>query len=144
MTQRRHPDRFSSTSPDAGLALVADCGHHYTPRGGATGYAIDSTEATRCYPCTDTETREQMRRGNTVTGYLDGHARTVTTWTGRWLATVTDLRRHRGIIPSGGCFERVYVRARDEHQVIWWGTGPGEGMYVRLHRTRTVRRQTGT
>jgi hypothetical protein len=100
---------------------------------GAAGYALTPDGRTICYPCADA-----MQRGELVTairffGYLDGRA--IQTWTGGHLMTVTERwshKRPRSWLSS----EVVYVRAVDVHGNRWHGSGPGDGMYVRLRRSK--------
>jgi hypothetical protein len=128
--------------------IRADCGHMTLPDlfpvpewrdlagtpgtgiTGGTGYSTDSDGFTRCYPCSDTAEREQMKTADRVFGYLSADNRSVTTWTGGILARVTS---HHVSKPA----RKTYVRAVDPDGVVWSGTGPSEsGTYVNLRRRK--------
>ncbi|MGH8897499.1 MAG: hypothetical protein ACRDZ4_10845 [Egibacteraceae bacterium] len=123
-----------------------DCRQIFPTRhSGGTGYATLSGEHTVvadrrhfvCYSCDDVRERADMaqaRPGDTFFVYLSGDGEHVTTWTGGALGYVTRTRGSTSYTPSGGYFERVYVRVRALDGSHWYGQGPGRNMYVRLRK----------
>ena len=105
---------------------------------GGTGYAIARDCHFVCYDCADIRERADMATADRFAGYLASDGRTVTTWTGGMLATVTSERTRR--VGFGGC--RVYIRATDRDGRKWYGNGTGRGMFMRLRRlgAKTLKR----
>jgi hypothetical protein len=71
---------------------------------------------------------------NTWSMYLASDGRTLTTWPGDKLATVTSETVREvgfGYRPS-----RTYLRAIAIDGSHWYGTSPGRGMYARMRRAR--------
>lgn len=69
--------------------------------------------------------------------YLGRDGRTVTTWTGATLGTVTSLTTSGARWSRYGPVHRRYVRVTDIHGAHWYGSGPVEnGDYLRLHRAK--------
>jgi len=111
---------------------------------GGTGYARlgdrDPSETNHfvCYDCANVRERADMATADRFVAYLASDGRTITSWPGGPLATVTSERTRR--VGFGGC--RVYVRAMSPDGVKWYGNGPGRGMFVRLRRlgAKTLKR----
>lgn len=120
---------------------ICHCGHAPTPSGVGTGYGTDASGFTRCYPCSNAHelvtflAPETTRYGAYMSGDL------VTTWCGGELARIVARTRTVGCTPSGGRYEREYIRARDANGQVWTGVGPGDGMYLRLRRRASGVRQ---
>lgn len=116
---------------------IADCGHTYqSPDGGfgAAGYATRPDGKTCCYLCADDEQRALLLTDKRVFAYLSADGKTVITWTGGKLATVTRLKSAT-LSGFGSTYRRYYIRAVDVHGAHQWtGTSPGPGMYCRLRR----------
>ena len=114
-----------------------DCGHPPTvrdPDSCSNGVAhLDGKRV--CYACADVWLREHMKTARDVMLYLDGNR--ITSWSGGFMAQVTQ-RTTRTMRGFGGRYTRVYVRAVDQDGKHWHGTGPGDGMYIRLHATRVL------
>lgn len=148
------PGRFGVFSQDWVLAFFGetlDCGHHIpaNPPGhvGGTGYAILTSPRTVngrtvpangrvCYPCADALQREDIRLGDTATLYLSQDGTRVTSWSGGTMGRVISGSVSKRYTPTGGRYERHYVRVRMFDGSAWHGNGPGDGMYVRLRRSR--------
>lgn len=120
-----------------------DCGH---PPSTAheectTGYATTPDGKRICYSCADERTREQMRTSAEIVLYLSGNA--VTTWTGGNMGRVTSrVPRALRVPGSYGKHTRIYLNVIDLDGKRWHGTSPGDGMYCRLHATRSLPQQT--
>jgi hypothetical protein len=120
--------------------MRADCGHEYQgpgPEGGAAGYATRQDGKTVCYPCADDGERERLLTERSIFCYLSSDGKTLTTWTGGKLMTVTSHKTarvgFRGI--DGKSPVRHYLQAHDVHGAhCWIGTSPGPGMYARMRR----------
>lgn len=82
---------------------------------------------------------QQRKKAGPIFGYLKGHK--VTNWTGLKLCTVTRRSSGRTGFPdiSGRRPERVHVTARCWDGRMYVGSGPGDGMYVRLRPKRGKR-----
>lgn len=107
-----------------------DCGHRLLPPAGiGTGYAETPDGVRVCYRCADEKQRRDMRAihasgAGRVFGYMSADTRTVTTWTGGKLATVTRATSNR---------RQTFVRATDADGNRWAGVGPADtGIYVSL------------
>jgi hypothetical protein len=113
-----------------------DCGHKPTPRTGiGTGYATTDDNRLVCYDCANSHELYRMNAADNFMGYLSSDGKNITTWTGFKLATVTHSR-----VRSNGGFAasstRVYFNAVDAMGNRWYGSGPGGGMYCRIHRRK--------
>jgi len=65
-------------------------------------------------------------------GYLSGD--NITNWTGKILARVY---KRREVYNPIGQSKLVFVNAvEDKTGIRWYGKGPGDQMYIRLHRSR--------
>lgn len=107
-----------------------DCGHEAIPQGLGTGYARTPDGRTLCYDCADNAQREDMRTADKFVAYLSSMNRSVTTWSGGVLGTVTQYGVSRAA-------HKCYVRVVDVHGAHWHGVGPSEsGTYVTLRRTK--------
>ena len=121
----------------------ADCGHDIPalPAGyaGGSGYATwRDTGKTSCYPCTDDIARAELATAKSFLGYLSSDSRTVTTWTGGHLATVTSV--HSAEVGFGYKTRRYYIRAVDASGAEWYGTGQGAGMCANMRRANSRRK----
>jgi hypothetical protein len=114
-----------------------DCGHPPTPKEGAcaAGYARTPDDKRICYACAYEHEKQLMRTSDRIVLYLSGQ--TITTWTGDLMARVTS-RTSRKMRTPRGSHTRVFVRAIDGDGRHWHGSGPGDGMYIRLHATRSL------
>ncbi len=109
---------------------VLSCGHHPSPHAHfTTGTAHTSDGREICYSCADAETREEMKTARVFCAYVSGDWRTLQTWSGGHLGTVTRGSRH----PWSR--ERNYIRVTDCHGNRWHGTG-GNGMWASLRRCK--------
>lgn len=110
---------------------LCDCGHEAFSEGLGTGYARTQDGRTLCYDCADEAQREDMRTADTFTAYLSTMNRSVTTWSGGVLGTVTEYHVSRAA-------RKCYVRVTDVHGAHWYGVGPSEsGTYVTLRRSKS-------
>lgn len=125
---------------------VLDCGHIASPRGCATGYAHTPDGKKVCVSCAEQMeydnfmAQEYPMRDGAFFAYLSGDGKSLTTWTGRKLATITDLtyteagfggwRRDSG---------RRYFRAVDDKGRQWHGNSPGKGMYARAKLSKPIK-----
>lgn len=119
-----------------------DCGHvlrvpestQQTGTGG-TGYGRDRDHKTRCYDCCAVLDRASIAAGESMTLYLASDGHTVTNWPGSSLMLVTRLwRTSAGGFARNERTTRVWARSFDGR--LWYGRGPGEGMYIRMHRSK--------
>jgi hypothetical protein len=96
-----------------------------------TAHTRDGREI--CFDCADKEQRDEMRTAEHYSGYLQD--REIHTWSGGLLARVTSrVTRRVGFYGSS----RVYFAAIDLNGKRWYGNSPGDGMYCRLHATRSL------
>lgn len=109
-----------------------DCGADCIPAGCGTGYARTADGRTICYPCAERMETAEFAVADSFCAYMAGDGRTVTTWTGGRLATVTERARHRG--GFGG--EYWTFRAVAPDGARWYGRGGGPGMFARLKRAK--------
>lgn len=118
-----------------------DCGHPPTePRHpSTTGYATTPDEKRICFSCAYEREKQLMCTSDSIVLYLDG--RMITTWTGDLMARVTRRTERKIYTPNGPRHTRVFVRAIDGDGRHWYGSGPGDGMYIRLHATRSLPQQ---
>jgi hypothetical protein len=119
-----------------------DCGHPPTdPRPQhTTGYATTPDEKRVCFACAHEREKQLMRTSESIVLYLTGQ--TITTWTGDLMARVTSRVQRKMRTPRGYPHTRVFVRAIDGDGRHWHGSGPGDGMYIRLHATRPLTQPT--
>lgn len=97
---------------------------------GGTGYAVcDEGKHLVCYACADKRETADMLTSDRFTAYVSPDGRSITTWTGGKLGTVSFGGRH----PWSR--ERHYITARDVHGQHWHGTG-AQGMYCNLRKCK--------
>jgi hypothetical protein len=135
-----------TSSPTAPLANILDCGHPPTPDLIGTGRAIDPTDGTSCYECSDEREREDMTRANTFVAYVSSAGDALTTWPGGHLATIdpadADQVGRRTYTPSGGQWTRYLWHATDDDGGRWIGVNCGPGLIIRVRRLRACTWQT--
>lgn len=135
----------------ADLPAVLDCGHAPQPSFWAdgstytvpdTGEVLDMTGRVIfpgwatvpdgrnvCPDCADDMQRAEMATAKRVVAYLASDNRSVTSWTGGKLGTVTRVTSNR---------RQTFVRVTDTHGGHWAGIGPAEsGTYVSLRRVKS-------
>lgn len=141
-TQQAHVEA-RDRAPQHGDTL--DCGHVLevpedtrTTGTGGTGYGRTVDGRTHCYACCHQTDMARMDADGRITAYLASDGRTITTWPGLPLLTVT---REWQIDASGFCRGTRITRvwARDRHGAWWHGRGPGRCMYIRMMRSRDNR-----
>jgi hypothetical protein len=119
-----------------------DCGHvlvvpEDTKKSGCggTGYGRTQEGKTRCYTCCLADDILRIARGEPMFAYLSSDGKAVTNWPGGMLMSVT-----RAWETSAGGFARqttiTRVHARDEFGGLWFGRGPGRGMYIRMRKAK--------
>lgn len=108
-----------------------DCRADCIPSGCGTGYAETADGRTVCYSCADKRQRAEFAAADSFCAYMDGTGRTITTWSGGYLATITSLERHRG--GFGGEYWTFRAISRGAR---WYGRGGGPGMFARLKRAK--------
>lgn len=118
-----------------------DCGHAPSARDpedsiGATGVAYTADNRSMCYACADAATRETMRTADSVVLYLHASGN-VTTWSGGIMGRVAS-RTERSCGGFARRYKRTYVRVTDLDGREWYGSGPGDGMYIRLRARRVT------
>jgi hypothetical protein len=110
--------------------MIVDCGHEAVAEGIGTGYATMPDGKRVCYACADASERERMRTADSMFAYVSTDSRSITTWTGGKLATVT-------AVWTSDRARKTYVQATDVHGTRWYGQGPSEtGNYVNLRRAK--------
>ena len=132
---------MSYVNTDEAPAKRADCGHEYTGRGIAAGYArhIDpdtQRELVICFACAEVLERIAFLGADTYTAYLadqDG-SMVITTWTGGVLATVqpSSVRRY----PRRD-HDMTYGQAIDSAGGRWAFRSQGDGWIAYLKRLKT-------
>lgn len=117
---------------------ILSCGHKPSPHSehttGTTGTAHTPDGREICCQCADAEQVEALKdRTKPVGAYLAGDGRTVTTWTGGKLGTVTassTVRLARWSAFHGRTMQAI--RVRDVHGNMWHGrTSPGMSVNLR-------------
>lgn len=123
------------------LTATLDCGHPPTPTDhGGTGVAYDSQGRSFCYDCANSREAEAFSAADKFTAYLSSDGKNVTTWPGGVLARVQQMSNPAvRYTPTGGRYETVYSVVRDASGNLWYGQGPGCGMYHRLRRAKAAR-----
>jgi hypothetical protein len=117
------------------MLRVLSCGHHPSPHSEhTTGTAHTPDGREICWTCADQEQREALKdRTKAAGGYLASDGRTVTTWTGGKLGTVTSattVRLARWSAFHGKTMQAI--RVRDVHGNMWHGrTSPGMSVTLR-------------
>lgn len=111
-----------------------DCGSVLVPMtDGPTGIAYTAANEPMCYPCADKRQIAQLTERAPMLVYMSSDERTLTTWTGGKLATITRVRKARNNF--GGTL-RYYFRATDVHGAAWHGTSPGPNMFARMRPSK--------
>lgn len=115
--------------------IILDCGHAATPDGIIAGYAATCDGKRICIACAENRERSAFAVSDHYFAYLSGDLQKVTTWMGAKLARVvsSSTRRMSGF---AGRHTRVFFRAVAEDGSRWYGSGPGGGMYCRIHRAK--------
>jgi hypothetical protein len=115
---------------------ILDCGHAPSPHDEyTTGTAHTPDGREICWACALEQERAELLTIDRIVAYLSTDGRTITTWPGGLLmSNVRIVNRQSRYTPSGGGYEQVWLRATDVHGQRWYGTSPGPGMYVRLHK----------
>ncbi len=83
-----------------------------------------------CYDCMEKVELFYCGLETTYSAYVDGDAKSITTWTGGHLMQVTEFRKIRHNM-SG---EMHYIRAIDTLGNVWSGRGLGQGMNINMRR----------
>lgn len=100
---------------------------------GGTGYASHADGSKVCYSCADTEQRAELTTANVYGVYLSGDGKSLTTWTGGKLATVT----HESDAKTGFYGSTIRsVRAVTPDGSHWYGKGRGRGMCLTVRRNK--------
>ena len=108
---------------------ILDCGH--TPYE-ANGVAKARDGRTMCYDCAHAAELAEMATATHFMGYLSSDGRSIINWVGKPLGTLQSSRVTR----AGFGGERTYIKMLDATGAAWHGSGPGRGMFVRLHRSK--------
>lgn len=118
------------------MSDLLECGHAESPHSDITrGYGTAEDGKRHCYDCCTAMDLASMKETGKIVAYISDDGKTITNWPGRTLAYVTRLWETRHNI--GGKITHVWARAADG---TWWhGKGPGKGMYIRLHRSKSKR-----
>ncbi len=116
------------------------CGHPESLHSDITrGYGKDASGDTYCYDCCTSRDLATMADTGRIDAYLSSDGNRITNWPGRVLATVTaEWETSAGGFARRTMITRVTARAADGS--MWYGRGPGRGMYIRLRRS--VAKQT--
>jgi hypothetical protein len=118
---------------------ILECGHVESPHSEyTTGYGTDAQGKRHCYNCCTALDLATMRDTGRIDAYLSSDGETITTWPGGILARVTSEREGS----AGGFLRGVTVTRVDaiaDDGSLWYGRGPGRGMYIRLRRTAGAR-----
>ena len=111
------------------------------PKVGPTGYAVTSTGAKICYPCSDAdEIKTLLKRGAVFCAYLSSDGQHITTWPGGILGEVIwskPCKLTRRSWTHGTGYRSV--RIRDVHGNYWSGRG-SPGIFIRLRPVNKPRR----
>lgn len=136
-----YPDgAYWTTALDCGHVPTAPTNFHANGVPLTAGRATDRDGRTMCYACADSAQAAEMSTAGTVTAYISGDGRNLTTWTGGVLARVTE---HGHSARAGFGHGLHYWTVRDSDGATWHGRNGGPGMVVTVRRHRAPRR-TGT
>jgi hypothetical protein len=116
---------------------LLNCGHEPTPTPGGigSGVAYAANGATLCYPCADETERAFMASSDRLLAYVSSDGKSVQTWSGGTLATITAL----WTIGRGFGRSTIYgVNAVAPDGSRWYGRNSGTGMRIMLRRNRTA------
>jgi hypothetical protein len=116
--------------------LALDCGHPESTHSSITrGYGTCDGKR-YCYDCCRERDLNYMHTHGKISAYLAGDGKTITTWPGLPLLTVTaSWQTSAGGFAGDTTITRVQAIADDGSK--WYGRGPGRGMYIRLRRAKT-------
>lgn len=114
---------------------MLDCGHEPSPSEIGTGYAETPEGEKVCYPCAEARERVSFARSDKYFAYLSQDGKSVTTWTGGFLARTLYVHKAK-LSGFGGYHDAVFVNVYAPDGSVWSGRGPGAGMYIRLKRTK--------
>lgn len=117
------------------IQVMLDCGHLSTPDGFVMGYATLNDGRRICYADADTMQREEFAEpGRTeFWAYLSSDGKTITTWTGGQLASITQT----GVGRSGFYDSKIYfVQAVAPDGSRWYGKNGGPGMSIHIKRAK--------
>ncbi len=116
------------------------CGQvHPIQKEGGTGYATLQNGRTICYPCSDNMQREDLKdRSQPFFAYVAGNGRSITTWTGGHLMTITRsspcaLTRQSWTHDRNGYMS---VHCVDVHGGHWTGRGSA-GICIKLRPVKS-------
>lgn len=106
------------------MTEILNCGHESDPTGLTAGYARDDTGAL-CYKCAAEKIKANALRDNYLFAYISADKKSIVTWDGQILGTVSDTHKTSG--------HRTFYRAKLWDGRHWYGWGPAEyGAYVSL------------
>jgi hypothetical protein len=110
---------------------VLTCGHQpskHSPCTTGTG-TINGVEV--CWRCSEKLEAFYMGQSDHYSGYL--HPKSVITWTGGHLATITAQWKRRNTLSREPL---THVVCMDPAGNVWYGDGVGLGMLIHLHRSK--------
>jgi hypothetical protein len=110
-----------------------DCGHEPSPHGTLTTGTGHFHDYELCWDCMNKLELFYAGQSDTYTAYVDGKAEYVTTWPGGKLARIYSARTRWNNFAG----KLLHIKAvEDSTGIEWYGTGPGKGSYIRLHRRK--------
>lgn len=118
-----------------------DCGHEPSPHGDHTTGTGHFHDKELCWNCMNNLELFYAGQSDTYTAYVNGEATYITTWPGGKLARIYSAR------PRWNNFagNLLHVKAvEDATGIEWYGTGPGKGSYIKLHRVGAKRKVHAT
>lgn len=87
-----------------------------------------------CLQCADAREREALKSASVYGAYVSGDGKSLTTWPGGILASVTRETRHRG---AGFYRSDIWsYRAKAPDGSRWYGRGAGRGMFLTIRRVK--------
>jgi hypothetical protein len=114
---------------------MLDCGHPEIKSDGVlAGYGKDSQGRKFCYDCCHKLDLEEIQSHNDYVGYVSLEKGQIVNWPGYSVMRIVASWNRRHNIAG----KLLHIQAKDQFGNEWYGDGPGDGMYIKLHKAKRL------
>jgi hypothetical protein len=109
---------------------MLDCGHVKVADG---GYGLSQGKKL-CYDCCYKLDLGIIKAFDTYVGYVSLEKMQIVNWPGYTVMQIVDCWDRRHNIAG----KLLHIQAKDQFGNEWYGDGPGDGMYIKLHKAKRL------